>query len=173
MGSCRALADLCSLCFELLKAKEVQDDCIAVALELPQLKVLWQKETETHIEVVVIYRSDKAACPQYGEVISRVHDRTPQCKQDRRLRDKVVLLTLMKRRIRCSLCGKVFTEPDETFSLRRRSSYRFRDYLRRETFHQTVRRTAQKEKVGEGLVKKCTAEEIREETWLMRGNRNT
>ena len=138
----------------------MQDDCIAVALELPQLKILWQKEMEIYIEVVVIYRRDKATCPQCGEVTSKVHDRRPQCKQDRRLRDKVVLLTLMKRRFRCPLCGKVFTEPDEAFGLRRRSSYRFREYLGQEALHQTVRRTAQKEQVGEGLVRRCVAEEI-------------
>ena len=31
----------------------MQDDCIAVALELPQLKVLWQQALEGHIEVTV------------------------------------------------------------------------------------------------------------------------
>jgi len=138
----------------------VQDDPVAVALALPQLKILWQKEKGTYIEVVVIYLGDKASCPQCGEVTSKVHDRRAQCKQDRRLRDKVVLLRLMKRRFRCPLCGKVFTEPDEAFGLRRRSSYRFREYLGREALHQTVRRTAQKEQVGEGLVRRCVAEEI-------------
>ncbi len=49
------------------------------------------------------------------------------------MRDKVVLLTLMKRRFRCPLCVKVSTEPDEAFGLRRRSSYRFREYLGRGT----------------------------------------
>ncbi len=127
---------------------------------MPQLKILWQKETETNIEVIVIYRGNNATCPQCGEVTTKVHDRRRQCKQDRRLRDKVVLLTLMKRRFRCPLCGKVFTEPDEAFGLRRRSSYRFREYLGREALHQTVRRTAQKEQVGEGLVRRCVAEEI-------------
>ena len=65
------------------------------------------------------------------------------------LRDKVVFLTIIKRRFRCLFCGKVFTEPDEAFGPRRRSSYRFREYLGREALHQTVRRTAQKEQVGE------------------------
>jgi len=70
----------------------VQDDCIAVRLGLPQLKILWQRELEGHIEVTVIYRRDKATCPR---------------------------------------CSKVFTEPDEVFGSRRRSSYRFREYLGR------------------------------------------
>ncbi len=53
------------------------DDYIAVTLELPQLKILWQKETETCIEVVVIYHRGRATCPQCGEVTTKVHDRRP------------------------------------------------------------------------------------------------
>jgi len=52
------------------------------------------------------------------------------------------------------------TEPDEVFGSRRRSSYRFREYLGQEALHQTVRRTARKEKVGEGLVRRCVTEEV-------------
>jgi len=138
----------------------VQDDCIAVALGLPQLRILKQKELEGYFEVTVIYRQKGAVCPRCGRVTTKEHDRRPQLKQDRRLRDKVVFLTLMKRRFRCLWCGKVFTEPDEVFGSRRRSSHRFREYLGQEALHQTVRRTAQKEKVGEGLVRRCVAEEI-------------
>lgn len=83
-----------------------------------------------------------------------------QRKQDRRLRDKPVFLMLVKRRFRCYFCGKVFTEPDEVFGRRRRSSCRFREYLGREALHQTVIRTARKERVGEGLVRRCVAEGI-------------
>jgi transposase len=131
-----------------------------VALGLPQLRILWQRELEEHFEVTVIYRREQARCPRCGKVTSKEHDRRPQHKQDRRLRDKAVFLTLMKRRFRCLSCGKVFTEPDDVFGLRRRSSYRFREYLGQEALHQTVRRTAQKEMVGEGLVRRCVAEEI-------------
>jgi len=138
----------------------VQDDCIAVALGLPQLRILKQEELEGHIEVSVIYRRENAICPRCGKVASKEHDRRPQLKQDRRLRDKVVFLTLMKRRFRCLWCGKVFTEPDEVFGSKRRSSHRFREYLGQEALHQTVKRTAQKEKVGEGLVRRCVVEEI-------------
>jgi len=139
----------------------VQDDCIAVALGLPQLRILKQEELEGHFEVTVIYRWKGAVCPRCGMTTTKEHDRRPQHKQDRRLRDKVVFLTLMKRRFRCLWCGKVFTEPDEVFGPRRRSSYRFREYLGQEALHQTVRRTAQKEKIGEGLVRRCVAEEVR------------
>jgi len=138
----------------------VRDDCIAVALGLPELKILWQRELGAHFQVTVMYRHNEATCPRCGKVTTKVHDRRQQRKQDRRLRDKVVLLILIKRRFKCYCCGKVFTEPDEVFSPRRRSSYRFRQYLGQEALHQTVRRTAQKERVGEGLVRRCVAEEI-------------
>ena len=58
------------------------------------------------------------------------------------------------------MCGKVFTESDRAFGLRRRSSYRFKEYLGREALHQAVRRAPQKEQVSEGLVRRCVAEEI-------------
>ncbi len=138
----------------------MQDDCIAVALGLPQLKILGQRELGNRFEVTVIYRQAEATCPRCGEVTNKVHDRRPQSKQDRRLRYKVVFLTIIKGRFRCLFCGKVFTEPDEVFGPRRRSSYQFREYLGREALHQTVSRTAQKEQVGEGLVRRCVAEGI-------------
>ena len=138
----------------------MQDDSIAVALGLPRLKILWQQELEGHIEVTVIYRRGEVTCPRCGMVTTKEHDRRQQHKQDRRLRDKVVFLTLIKRRFRCLWCGKVFTEPDEVFGSRRRSSHRFREYLGQEALHQTVKRTARKEKVGEGLVRRCVTEEI-------------
>ena len=138
----------------------MRDDCIAVALGLPQLRILWQKELEDHFEVTVIYCRGEATCPRCGGVTTKEQDRRQQRKQDRGLRDKVLFLMLIKRRFRCTFCGKVFTEPDEVFGSRRRSSYRFREYLGQEALHQTVRRTAQKEKVGEGLVRRCVAEEV-------------
>jgi transposase len=138
----------------------VRDDCIAVALGLPELKILWQRELKAHFQVTVMYRHNEATCPQCGKVTTKVHDRRQQRKQDRRLRDKIVLLILIKRRFKCYRCGKVFTESDEVFGRRRQSSYRFRRYLGQEALHQTVRRTAKKEGVGEGLVRRCVAEEI-------------
>ena len=138
----------------------MQDDCIVVALGLPQLKVTAQIELKDRFEVTVIYRREQVSCPRCGQVTTKEHERRLQRKQDRKLRDKMVFLTLMKRRFRCPWCNKVFTEPDEVFGLRRRSSQRLRQYLGQEALHQTVKRVAMKEKVGEGLVRRCVAEEI-------------
>jgi len=138
----------------------VRDDCISVQMGIPELRILWQEELRDRLEVRVMYRTKTATCPRCGETTGKEHSRREQRKQDRRLRDKPVYLMLLKRRFRCQRCGKVFTEPDEVFGFRRRSSCRFREHLGREALHQTVRRTAQKERVGEGLVRRCVAEEI-------------
>ena len=138
----------------------MQDDCIAVALGLPQLKVITQIELTDRFEVTVIYRQEQATCPRCGQITVKEHERCLQRKKDRKLRDKMVFLTLMKRRFRCPWCNKVFTETDEVFGLRRRSSQRLRQYLGQEALHQTVKRVALKEKVGEGLVRRCVADEI-------------
>ncbi|MFC1916550.1 hypothetical protein ACFLX1_00225 [Chloroflexota bacterium] len=73
--------------------KRVQDDCSAVALGLPELKIAEQKELEDHFDVAVIYRRKGAVCPRCGKVTTK--------EQDRRLRDKMIFLTLMKRQLRC------------------------------------------------------------------------
>jgi hypothetical protein len=49
----------------------VQDDCILVALGLPQLQILEQKELENRFEITVIYRRGEAICPRCGRVTHR------------------------------------------------------------------------------------------------------
>ena len=137
----------------------MQDDCIEVALGLPELKILGQIELEDHFEVTVRYRRDRIACPSCGKMMVKKHDSTFQHKKDRRLRDKEVILTLEKRRFRCLSCGKVFTEPDEIFGSGRRSSQRLRKYLGERAMHQTVSRVAKEEGVSESLVRRSFTEE--------------
>jgi len=138
----------------------VQDDCIAVRLELPQLEILEQRELGNYFEIAVKYRREETECPRCGRVTNKIQDRRLQWKQDRKLRDKLVLLKLVKRRFRCLMCGKTFSEPDEIFGVRRRSTKRFREYLGQEALHQTIRRLARQEGVGEGLVRRCVTEDI-------------
>jgi len=137
----------------------VQGDCIAVALGLPELMILGQVELDDHFEVTIRYRWDKVACPKCGSMMVRKHGSTFQRKKDRKLRNKIVLLTLEKRRFRCLSCGKVFTKPDEVFGSRRRSTKRLREYSGERARHQAVNRVA-KEEVSESLVRKCFTEEI-------------
>jgi transposase len=141
------------------EVRQVQDDCIAVALGLPELMILGQVELDDHFEVTVRYRRDKVACPKCGSMIVQKHDGTFQHKKDRKLRDKMVILTLEKRRFKCLSCGKVFTEPDEIFGPRKRSAKRLRKYLGERARHQAINRVAKEEGVSESLVRRCFTEE--------------
>lgn len=53
----------------------MQATCIAVALELRQLKILWHQELEGHIEVSVIYHQGESRCPRCDRVTHKEHDR--------------------------------------------------------------------------------------------------
>lgn len=139
----------------------MQDDCIEVALGLPELKILGQIELDGHFEVTVRYRRDRVACVSCDGVMVKKHDSTFQRKRDRSLRDKKVILVLEKRRFKCLCCGKVFTEPDEVFGSRRRSSQRLRRYLGRRAIRQAVSQVAKEEAVSESLVRHSFTEEAK------------
>lgn len=139
----------------------MRDDCITVALGLPEVRVVREEETAEEIAVEVMYRGRSALCPRCGQGTPKVHSTKVQRKRDRRLWDKPVFLMLHKRRFRCLSCQKVFSEPDPVFGARRRSSQRFREHLGQEALHQTVRHVAQREGVGESLVRRCVTEEAR------------
>ena len=139
----------------------MRDDSITVLLRLPELMVRDEDETDCGIKVLVEYRGNEVECPLCGEMTASVHGRRVQTKRDIRLWGKPVYLLLSKRRFRCHVCGKVFSEPDPVFGMRRRTSQRFRSYLGREAIDQTVRQVARKEGVGETLVRGCVTEEAR------------
>lgn len=139
----------------------MRDDCSTVALGLPEVRVVREEETAEEITVEVMYRAEGAPCPRCGRWTPKVHSVGCQRKRDRRLRDKPVFLVLHKRRFRCLSCKKVFSEPDPLFGARRRSSQRFRKHLGQEALHQTVRHVAQREGVGESLVRRCVTEEAK------------
>ena len=63
----------------------MQDDCIAVALGLPQLKVIAQTELMDRFEVTIIYRQEQVTCPRCGQITTKEHERSLQRKQDRKL----------------------------------------------------------------------------------------
>jgi transposase len=84
---------------------------------------------------------------------------------DMRLWHKPVYLELRKRRFRCRVCGRVFSEPDPLCGMGRRTSECFRSYLGKEALEQTVRQVAKKEGEGETLVRGC----VTEEAWRLVG----
>ncbi len=90
----------------------MQNDVITIKLRLRGLVVLGSKEWENHIEVVARYSNEEAACPRCGRRTWQVHQWHGQRKKDAKIWRKPVWLLLWKRRFRCRICRKVFTEPD-------------------------------------------------------------
>ena len=138
----------------------MQDNCITIELDLPELRVLKHQEREVYHEVEVEYRTISHQCPKCGRFTSKVHSQRAQPKRDISLRDKPVWLVLRKRRYRCLHCGKVFTEADPVFGQRRRNSRRYRQHLAKRVTHQAIRQVARQEQVSEGLVRRSFAEEL-------------
>lgn len=113
-----------------------------------QLTVLdqWQEGEVLPIEVVA--RRTLAACPDCGAHTSAVHERRLQQKQDLGADGKRVILLPNRRRFRCRACDKVFTEPDDVCGWRRRTTARFRRYLREQATDQSIKRIARLEMDG-------------------------
>lgn len=113
----------------------MQDDCIALALGLPQLEILGQRELKERFEVTAIYRRNEVTSPVWQINQQGICQKlTAEARQT--TEGKLVFLMLMKRRFRYLWRGsKVFTEPGKTFRLRRHCSCCIKEHLRRETLH--------------------------------------
>lgn len=130
---------------------------IRFPLRLPQLHVIEQRQGEGMIEVSVVYRRRFVACPRCGYHTRNVHDRKWQSKLDIPLHGQTLIVRLCKRRFRCPVCGKVFTEPDEVCGWRRRTTERLRCELSEQARHQTVKQVAKHYGVGERFVRESFA----------------
>ena len=56
--------------------------------------IVGQVELDDHFEFIIRYGRDRVGCPISGSTIARKHECTFQRKKDRKLRDKIVVLSL-------------------------------------------------------------------------------
>ena len=136
----------------------MHNDCIAIRLRLPGLLALGSEEWSDRIEVVAQYSNQEAACPRCGRSTWQVHQWHAQRKRDARLWGKAVWLLLWKRRFRCRVCGKVFTEPDPACERFRRTTRRLRKQVAKEAEEASIRAVARWHRVSEGLVQRSWLE---------------
>jgi transposase len=146
-------------------------DGITLRLELAGLAVLDQREGERgELIVVVQYERTVVRCPHCGHPSAKVHDRRVRKCRDLPVRDRPVILHLVRRRFRCLWCfarsssgrlrALVFSEPHEVFGLgprgrTRQTTPRLREHLARQAPHQTIRHLAGQLGVGERFVREC------------------
>ncbi len=126
--------------------------------DLSQLAVLSRREEGEVLLIEVVPRRTSATCPGCGASTSAIHERRLQQKQDLGVDGKRVVLLLNRRRFRCQDCRKVFTEPDDVCGWRRRTTARFRYYLREQAGTQPMKRIARREGVSRDTVRRAIAE---------------
>lgn len=130
----------------------------AVSIFFSELHLLWFRDKKDGLELVMSYNREKVPCPFCGSKFTMEHDRKAQRKRDCNLGKKKVFIILSKRRFRCCHCNEIFTEPDELFGCGKRSSRRFREYLREQARMKGIKQVAQEEGVSENMVRRCIVE---------------
>lgn len=133
-------------------------DSITIRLRLPGLVVLGVKEWQDSIEVVARYSNGEAICPRCGHSTWQVHQWRQQRKRDAKVWGKAMWLLLWKRRFRCRVCRKVFTEPDPACGRYRRTTRRLRREVAQQAREASVRAVARWQEVSEGLVQRSWRE---------------
>jgi transposase len=129
---------------------------IVVPLDLPELKILHQEVQEDgSIEVHVIAIREAEACPICATMCRNVHDTRGRVKRDIGIRNYTLRLILYKRRYRCLVCQRTFTESDQACGRYKRTTKRFREDLGRQAQQRPISHVAQEAKVGQRFVQEC------------------
>jgi hypothetical protein len=131
---------------------------IVVPLDLAEMKILYQEVQEDgSIDVHVIAIRDAQACPICGTMCRNVHDTRGRVKRDISMRNYAIRLILYKRRYRCRVCQRTFTESDQACGRYKRTTKRFREDLGQRAHQRPISHVAQEAKVGQRFVQECLA----------------
>lgn len=144
-------------------AEEKDQQAILVPLDLPELKLLSQEVQEDGtIDVHVIAIREGEACPICSTLCRNVHDTRGRVKRDIGLRSYGIRLILYKRRYRCRMCQRTFTESDQACGRYKRTTKRFREELGRRAQQRPISHVAQEAKVGQRFVQECFEAGVKE-----------
>ncbi|MCC3146073.1 ISL3 family transposase [Halanaerobium sp. Z-7514] len=112
-------------------------------MNLPDLVATDLIQTEEYLVFVADYRKNYVKCPVCGKKVDKVHDRKVQVVQDTPLRDKKVAIRLLKKRYRCSHCGKrAIPKRIESITKYSRKTERFKMNLLKQTDSRDYSRVA-------------------------------
>lgn len=137
---------------------------IVVPLDLADFTIVSQSvQPDGSIEVYVRANTDRAPCPTCQAVCIKVHDTRSRVKRDIPLRAYSLHLIMMKRRFRCLICHRTFTEPDSVCGRYKRTTKRFRDHIATQAHQQPIAHVAKQAKVGQRFVQNCLEHRIEEQ----------
>ena len=98
---------------------------------------------------------DSGRLPTLSQAVRQIHDTRPRKKRDCALREHRVELIVLKRRFRCVLCRKAFTEPDMACGWRRKTTARLREEIGQQAYTQPISHVATACGVGPRFVQEC------------------
>lgn len=131
-------------------------DQIAVPLALPGWQIREQRcLADGTLEIDLVSQALRACCPRCQHWSHKVHDTRRRRKADRPLGPHRIVLILYKRRFRCTVCQRPFTEPDHICGWRRRTTARLRQQIGKQASHQPIAHVAQTYQVGPRFVTAC------------------
>lgn len=135
-------------------------EAIQVPLDLEGLRIVRQEtRTDGILRVEVIASSMWVHCPVCQSRCSKIHDQRVRSKRDVALRGYRVELLLCKRRFRCFVCQKPFTETDSACGWRRRTTSRLRETIGQQAYSQPVAHVAKTFGMAQSFVQRCFEQE--------------
>ncbi|HEU5377672.1 MAG TPA: transposase family protein [Ktedonobacteraceae bacterium] len=132
------------------------EGAILVPLDLEGLRIVRQEAgADGTLRVEVVASATWAKCPRCQSRCSKIHEQRIRSKRDLSLRGYGVELLVCKRRFRCFVCKKPFTESDRACGWRRRTTARLRDALGHHACRQPVSHVAKAFGVAQSFVQRC------------------
>lgn len=136
------------------------EEAIFVPLDLKGLHIVRQRRgMDGKLQVEVVANTTWASCPRCQSRCSKIHDQRVRNKRDVALRGYAVELLLWKRRFRCVVCHKPFTEMDSACGWRRRTTSRLREAIGRHACSQPVAHVAKAFGVAQSFAQRCFEQE--------------
>ena len=131
-------------------------EAILVPLDLDEVHIVsqaWLADGTIRVEVRAV--TAQATCPHCQKRCVKIHDTRPRKKRDVSLRGHRVELIVLKRRFRCLLCRKSFTERDTVCGWRRKTTARLREAIGTLACTQPIAHVAAATGVGPRFVQEC------------------
>jgi transposase-like protein len=134
----------------------VVNEAILVPLDLAEMHIVsqaWLADGTIRVQVMAV--TTQATCPHCQKRCVKIHDTRPRKKRDLSLRGHRVELIVLKRRFRCLLCRKSFTERDTVCGWRRKTTARLREAIGTLACTQPIAHVAAATGVGPRFVQEC------------------
>lgn len=127
---------------------------LADLLDLPSVRVTGYHKEEDRIEVFVELESDSACCPQCGVRAARQHSEKKVSVRDLPCFGRKVFLHLPRRRFKCRICEKPFTEHLPFVEFGTTFTKRYEEYIYEQCHERSFTAVEKQEGISDTVVTK-------------------